>query len=401
MGRGILIVMDAVGIGGAPDAKDFGDFGADTLGHIVTACQKGNANEGREGPLKIPNLLKLGISQSKRIATGVGLDGYLSEKSGHFAAATEISSGKDTPSGHWELCGVPVKEPWYYFVDKEEPIPVAKIKQCLDGLGITNFLGNRHASGTEIIKEIGESHIATGYPIFYTSADSVVQIAAHETKFGLKKLYELCEVATQVFHPMRVNRIIARPFVGNSTINFERTKNRKDYVIPPTGMTLCDRVVKAGKKCHAIGKISDIFAQRGISTSVSGMSDDQLFIEMLNVFETSEDGDLIFANFVEFDAFYGHRRDVSGFARALEKFDQNLELLFQVLSPKDFLIITADHGNDPTFPGSDHTRERVPVLFRGPNLTKKNYGIVTFSDVGETMARFLELESGQFGNNIL
>ena len=400
-GRGIWIVMDAVGIGGAPDANLFGDLGADTFGNIVKACATGMANVGRQGNLDVPNLASLGIyaaheeanSNTENLTT-------IKSKNQSYAAATEISRGKDTPSGHWELAGVPVNWDWKYFQDKENSLPSDGLKKIIKVTGLSGILGNCHASGTEIIKEFGDQHVDTLNPIFYTSADSVVQIACHEEHFGLEKLYHLCQVSAEEFHPMMVGRVIARPFLGDSSSGFYRTNNRKDYTISPPKPTICEHLINDGRICHGIGKISDIFANKGISTSISGMDDDRLFDEMLNLIVHVNDGDLIFANFVEFDSVYGHRRDVVGFALALERFDKKIGKLLRVIKPNDFLIITADHGNDPTFRGSDHTRERVPVLMRGNYAKKGNHGKVFFSDVGATMASYLGITGELEGNNI-
>tara|TARA_X000001036_G_scaffold439790_1_gene492345 strand:+ start:1737 stop:2951 length:1215 start_codon:yes stop_codon:yes gene_type:complete len=400
-GRGIWIVMDAVGIGGAPDANLFGDLGADTFGNIVKACATGMANVGRQGNLDVPNLASLGIyaaheeanSNTENLTT-------IKSKNQSYAAATEISRGKDTPSGHWELAGVPVNWDWKYFQDKENSLPSDGLKKIIKVTGLSGILGNCRASGTEIIKEFGDQHVSTLNPIFYTSADSVVQIACHEEHFGLEKLYHLCQVSAEEFHPMMVGRVIARPFLGDSSSGFYRTNNRKDYTISPPKPTICEHLINDGRICHGIGKISDIFANKGISTSISGMDDDRLFDEMLNLIVHVNDGDLIFANFVEFDSVYGHRRDVVGFALALERFDKKIGKLLRVIKPNDFLIITADHGNDPTFRGSDHTRERVPVLMRGNYAKKGNHGKVFFSDVGATMASYLGITGELEGNNI-
>ncbi len=402
MGRGILIVLDAVGIGGAPDACLYNDQGADTLGNIRKACKEGKANSGRFGELKIPNLTALGIYAAHAIANNSYLEKQDFQNSNHasFAAASEKSKGKDTPSGHWELAGVPVEWDWKYFKNKSHSFPNDYITPIIKKFSLKGILGNCHASGTDIIKIFGKDHILSMKPIFYTSSDSVVQIACHEKYFGLKKLYKLCEFAAQIFHPLKVGRVIARPFLGEEKNTFYRTKNRKDYTIPPPSKTLCDIVLDNNRSCHALGKISDIFSNRGISTSINGLSDDLLFNELINIIKSTNSGDLIFANFVEFDSLYGHRRDVVGFASALEKFDANLIKLLDLINPNDFLIITADHGNDPTFVGTDHTRERVPVLMVGNYAKKGNNGNINFSDVGTTMAEFLDLKEKLKGKNI-
>ena len=401
-GKGILIVLDAVGIGGATDANDFADMGADTLGNIKKECIKGRANFSRFGQLNIPNLASLGIYASHAVAQDYYSENqnFFCSKNASFACASEISKGKDTPTGHWELAGLPLKWNWKYFGNKFKSFSEDQIKPIINKFSLTGILGNCHSSGTEIIKKYGEEHILSLKPIFYTSKDSVVQIACHENIFGLKKLYELCEFSAKVFHTLKVGRVIARPFLGDNSGTFFRTKNRKDYTFPPPNKTLCDLVVENNRSCHAIGKIADIFSNRGISTSVSGLSDDALFYKMIDVIKKAKNGDLIFANFVEFDSLYGHRRDVAGFAAALERFDLKLVKLLEIINPNDFLIITADHGNDPTFKGTDHTREKVPVLMVGNYAQKGNNGNIVFSDVGATMAAFLNLSGKLKGTNI-
>ena len=401
-GKGILIVLDAVGIGGATDANDFADMGADTLGNIKKECIKGRANFSRFGQLNIPNLASLGIYASHAVAQDYYSENqnFFCSKNASFACASEISKGKDTPTGHWELAGLPLKWNWKYFENKSKSFSEDQIKPIINKFSLTGILGNCHSSGTEIIKKYGEEHILSLKPIFYTSKDSVVQIACHENIFGLKKLYELCEFSAKVFHPLKVGRVIARPFLGDNSGTFFRTKNRKDYTFPPPNKTLCDLVVENNRSCHAVGKIADIFSNRGISTSVSGLSDDALFYKMIDVIKKAKNGDLIFANFVEFDSLYGHRRDVAGFAAALERFDLKLVKLLEIINPNDFLIITADHGNDPTFKGTDHTREKVPVLMVGNYAQKGNNGNIVFSDVGATMAAFLNLSGKLKGTNI-
>ena len=373
MGKAILLVLDSLGIGGAPDSKIFGDFGANTLGNIIKACAKGEANFGRKGKLKIPNLESLGIINSLKLADGDGSSDLFFDELGCYAAATSYSTGKDTPSGHWELVSAPVEFKWFHFKDKVTTFPSNKIKEIIKRTNIPGILANCHSSGTFVLDKFGEEHIKTKKPIFYTSADSVVQIAAHEEVFGLSELFHLCNEAAQVFHPMRVCRVIARPFLGDKTGTFYRTKNRRDFSIDPIHQTVCDSVVKAGGTCWGIGKIGDIFNHRSITTFSSGLSD------------------LIFANFVEFDSLFGHRRDVSGYALALEKFDFKLPQLLKKLNKDDLLIITADHGNDPTYLGTDHTRERVPVLIKSNLHTKKNYGLINFSDVGRLISEHLNL----------
>ena len=391
MGKAILIVLDSLGIGGAPDASIYNDEGSNTFGSIALACSNGTANIGRKGALRVPNLEYLGIYSAARLSTGLTLPNT-NNTIGSYAVAQERSKGKDTPTGHHEIAGFTDPIGWYTFPQVIPVFPKKQMNKLIHKANIVGVLGNKHASGEEIIKECGEDHLNTGYPIVYTSADSVLQIAAHEQGFGLDRLYKTCKIAAEIFNDLRVQRIIARPFLGETKEEFFRTKNRKDFILPPPIDTLCDKVIKSGKKCFGVGKISDIFGHRGISDSISGMSDDKLFDEMINVIVKANVGDLIFANFVEFDTLYGHRRDLSGYARALEKFDKKLPKLFSILNREDFLVITADHGNDPSYPGTDHTREQVPVLIKNHNLINKCYGLINFSDIGSLLENYLGLE---------
>lgn len=313
--------------------------------------------------------------------------------------AVEVSRGKDTPSGHWELTGVPVPWDWHYFPREVPAIPAAILDPLIARAGLPGTLCNAHAAGLPVIEEFGAEHLASGKPILYTSADSVLQIAAHEEAFGLERLYEVCRIAADIVHPLRVGRVIARPFVGDAPGRFRRTPNRRDLAIPPPEPTLLDRVVAAGGRTHAIGKIGDIFAHQGISTLAKGKDDMALFDATLAALEAAGDGDLVFANFVDFDTLYGHPRDVSGYARALEAFDARLPEFVARLRADDLMILTADHGNDPTFRGSDHTRETVPVL--GWGVGARAVGRIGFADVGETLAAHLGLAPGHHGRSVL
>ena len=324
MARAFLFVLDSFGIGNAPDAAAFGDVGADTFGHIDEACRSGDANKTglRHGPLVIPNMERLGLRHAHALAQGKPLPEQISE--GFFGAAAEISMGKDTPSGHWEIAGLPVPFEWTFFPNENPTFPAELLAQIYQLGGISGSLGNCHASGTDIIRQFGQEHINTGQPIFYTSSDSVFQIAAHESHFGLERLYQLCETVFALTAPMRVGRVIARPFSGEHTADFKRTANRHDYAIAPPSPTLLDRLVASGHKVHAIGKISDVFAGHGISISTKASGNMALFDASLAAMEKAKDGDLVFANFVDFDMEYGHRRDVPGYAAALEAFDKRL-----------------------------------------------------------------------------
>ncbi len=386
MTRAIILVMDSFGIGAAPDAAAFGDAGADTLGHIA----KTRLDAGR--PLALPVLARLGLGEAARLATGAVPPGLAGEGpvTGAYGAAAETSRGKDTPSGHWEIAGLPVDFDWGFFPRTEPCFPAAEIAELLRRADLSGILGNKHASGTDIITELGEEHIRTGKPICYTSADSVFQIAAHEEHFGLERLYRVCEVAKDIFDRLNIGRVIARPFIGDGPESFTRTGNRRDYTPLPHGPTFLEFVKASGAEVSPVGKISDIFAHQGITKKIKADGNDALFEATLREMEEAGDGDLIFSNFVDFDMHFGHRRDVEGYAAALERFDAALPVLIDRLRPDDLVLITADHGCDPTFRGTDHTREYVPVLFFGPNVEAGNLGRrATFADMGQTLARHL------------
>ncbi len=406
MARAIILLLDSFGIGGAPDADKFGDAGADTLGHIAEHCVAGLADRDglRSGPLNLPNLTSLGLVQSARLATGVtpsGMDDSM-QPIGLYACATEVSHGKDTPSGHWEIAGVPVLFEWGYFEDAEISFPQDLLDQIYEIGNIPGSLANCHASGTTVIEQFGEEHIRTGQPIFYTSADSVFQIAAHEGFFGLDRLYQLCFEVRRLVDPLNIGRVIARPFVGEGPEDFRRTGNRRDYSVMPPEPTLLDRAVKAGRMVIAVGKIADIFAHQGISEMRKADGNEDLFETTLKAMNDAGDGDIVFTNFVDFDMLYGHRRDVAGYAAALERFDERLPEIARKLKPGDLVIVTADHGCDPTWRGNDHTRERVPVLCFGSAVSAGSAGIRhSFADIGESIAAHLGLPPGPHGRSFL
>ncbi len=398
MGRAFLIVLDSVGCGGAPDAGAFGDAGSNTLGHIARECAAGRAEEGRSGALQLPVLDALGLGRAVTLASGDPVPGLGAEPRGLWGAATEISPGKDTPTGHWELAGVPVPWDWHYFPDTQPAFPddlVAEVCRLADTDGI---LGNRHASGTVIIEDEGARHVKTGWPICYTSADSVFQIAAHEKHFGLDRLQRLCQALAPTCHAMNIGRVIARPFVGSAVDGFTRTANRHDYAVDPPAPTLCEWVQGAGRQVNAVGKIGDIFSMRGIGEVRKG-TDNNLFEHLCAFGAQAVDGSLTFANFVEFDSMYGHRRDVSGYARHLEWFDAALPRFLDCMRPGDLVLFTADHGNDPTWRGSEHTRERVPVI--GHGLGVRDIGLVGFTDVGASVAAHLGVDASPPGRSFL
>jgi phosphopentomutase len=402
MPRAFLVVMDSVGCGGAPDADrffngDLPDTGANTLGHIAAACAAGRAEEGRSGPLRMPHLDALGLGAAVRLASGARAQGLDADPVGLWGVAEEVSPGKDTPSGHWELAGLPVPWEWHFFPDASPAFPQDIVAETCRLAGTDGILGNCHASGTEIIERLGEEHQATGWPICYTSADSVFQIAAHEETFGLDRLLALCEGLAPLLHSRRVGRVIARPFVGVPG-SYTRTGNRRDYAITPPEATLLDWVQGAGRATYGIGKIRDIFAGKGVGTSVKG-SDATLMDHLFRHVETADDGSLTFANFVEFDSLYGHRRDVSGYARHLEWFDAAIAPVLATLRPDDLMVFTADHGNDPTWSGTDHTRERVPVIARGPYAGQ--IGICAFVDVAASVAAHLDVPGAGPGRSFI
>lgn len=397
-GRAFLIVMDSVGCGGAPDAEAFGDEGANTLGHIAAACAGGRAEVGRSGPLRMPNLDRLGLGAAIRLASGDPTPGLDAVPTGLWGAAEEVSKGKDTPSGHWELAGVPVPWDWTYFPVTVPAFPDDIVAEVCRLAGTDGILGNCHASGVPIIAEHCEEHLRTGSPICYTSADSVFQIAAHEETFGLERLLQLCADLAPMLHARKVGRVIARPFTGGCG-DFRRTANRKDFAIAPPAPTLLDWVAGAGRATNAIGKIGDIFSMRGIGALHKGKSDADLFEHLVRLGAEAEPGSLTFANFVEFDTLYGHPRDVSGYARALEWFDAQVPRFLANLRPGDLAIFTADHGNDPTWRGTEHTRERVPVVGWGAGA--RAVGLCGFVDVGVSVAAHLGVGSQGPGRSFL
>jgi phosphopentomutase len=403
MTRAFLVVMDSVGIGGAPDADrffngDVPDTGANTVAHIAQACAAGQAEEGRSGPLSLPNLDRLGLSAATQMASGDKTPGLEGTPRGLWGCAREHSLGKDTPSGHWELAGLPVPWDWHYFPDTPPAFSADLTRAVAQAAGTGGILGDCHASGTVIIDQHGPEHIRSGWPICYTSADSVFQIAAHEETFGLDRLLQLCADVAPLLHEMKVGRVIARPFVGTPEGGFTRTTNRKDYAIAPPAPVLTNWVQDTGRKVHAIGKIGDIFTMQGIDTLTKG-SDAELMQALADKVETAEDGSLTFANFVEFDSLYGHRRDISGYARALEWFDAQIGAILPKMRDDDMMVLTADHGNDPSWIGTDHTREQVPVLIAGRGSGR--IGQIDFADVAASIAHHLNIPAKGPGRSFL
>lgn len=341
--RVILITLDGVGIGALPDAERYGDAAAHTLLHVAQAG----------GGLYLPNLQQLGLGNIEALP---GVDPVPLPRA-FYGKMAEVSAGKDTTTGHWELAGLRIREPFACYPDG---FPEQIIDKFTERTGLKP-LGNCAASGTEIIQKLGDEHVRTGRPIVYTSSDSVFQIAAHEGIIPVQRLYEICKVAREILDPYQVVRVIARPFVGDSAASYARTSRRHDFSIPPCGETVLERLKTTGFQVHGVGKIGDIFAGVGLTSSESSESDRDGFDKLLRSLDTLESG-LVFVNLVDFDMLYGHRRDAIGFAQNLRAFDNRLPELLGRLTQDDLLIITADHGCDPTTPGTDHSREYVPLL---------------------------------------
>lgn len=392
MPRAILCILDSFGIGGAPDAAAYGDEGGATLQHIAASYD-----------LALPNMDALGLGAAAKLSTGDVPRGLTDRPTGgRWGVGREVSKGKDTPSGHWEIAGVPVPFEWGYFPQTIPTFPPALIDEFVKRARLPGILGDKHASGVPIIQEFGVEHIRTGKPICYTSIDSVFQIAAHETHFGLERLYEICEIAFELTAPMNIGRVIARPFVGETPETFKRTGNRRDFAIAPPAPTLLDRVKSAGGQVFAIGKISDIYAGHGVTHKIKATGNMVLFDRTLEALDMAADGALVMTNFVDFDQEYGHRRDVPGYAEALMAFDRRLPELIAKMKPDDLLVLTADHGNDPTWRGTDHTREQVPILVFSPSLAPGSVGLRTsFADIGESVAHWLGLKRGEHGRSFL
>ena len=398
MARAIIMVIDSFGIGYSPDAVDFGDVGANTFANLSRAYYEETGNK-----ISLPNLSALGLVKACEQASNQTFPYQGQEPSkGAYGFAQEISTGKDTPSGHWEMAGVPVLFDWGYFTDKKNSFPIELIENINKSTGFDGMLGNCHASGTEILKRLGEEHIKTGLPICYTSADSVFQIAAHEEHFGLDNLYKYCETVRELLSDLNIGRVIARPFIGDSADNFARTGNRRDYSVLPPAPTVLDKVSQAGTHVISVGKIADIFAHQGIDEKTKATGLDALFDATLDHINTAQDNSLIFTNLVNFDQDFGHRRDAIGYAQELEALDARIPELFQAMSADDVLFMTADHGCDPTWPGSEHTREYVPIIAYHQLIGSVNIGNrKTFADLGQTVAELFKVEAMDYGTSFL
>ena len=388
MSRVYLFIMDGFGLGHAPDAVAFGDEGSNTFGHVAEI----------HAP-HIPHLASLGLGAAAQVAGGI--DPFPTAKIiGRYGAATEVSRGKDTITGHWEIAGVPLDKDWGYFPQTIPAFPADFLDELAKRCNLPGFLCLGHASGTEVIEQFGEEHVKSGKPIIYTSADSVIQIAAHETHFGLQRLYEVCAVARELSYALNIGRVIARPFVGETSQTFERTGNRKDYSVLPPHPTLLNVLSDAGRDVVCIGKIGDIYAHSGTGREIKVSGMDVLTQTTFDEMPKLKDGGFLMVNFVNFDTDFGHRRDAAGYATFLEYFDLWLGKAIALLGPDDHLVITADHGNDPTFKGTDHTRERVPVLWLGSKHKSGSVGLrESFADIGQTIAGLLGVGPLKAGTN--
>lgn len=392
--RAIVIVLDSFGMGALPDADKFGDAGSDTLGHIDEYCTKNNLN------FEIPNLLKLGLGRAyiaihKRT---LSCDSHNYLVHGAYGACKELSSGKDTTSGHWEIAGYPVLFEWGYFTNREHSFPQQLLDKIITRSEIVGYLGNCHASGTDILRQLGDEHIKTNKPIFYTSADSVFQIACHEEYFGLDNLYKLCQIVREELEPYNIARVIARPFIGNSPDNYQRTGNRHDYSLTPTSDTLFDACVNNNITTVAIGKIGDIYAHKNTQIELRANGLAQLVDTTINAMqEYRHNSTFIMTNLVDFDMLYGHRRDIVGYKKALEYFDSRIPEILANLTSDDILILTADHGCDPTWKGSDHTREYIPFLMYANGIELAMGIRETYADIGQTIAKYLQIPPLNFG----
>jgi phosphopentomutase len=400
MKKAIILIMDSFGLGATEDADRFGDTGANTMGHIAERCV-----QERKEPLNLPNLARLGLYQAAKESYGdypAGCDMAV-DIIGAYGHAAELSTGKDTPSGHWELAGVPVLFDWGYFTNGADGcFPQTLLDELIQRAELPGVLGNCHASGTVIIAELGEEHIRSGKPIVYTSSDSVFQIACHEEAFGLDRLMALCEIARELVDEYNIGRVIARPFLGDNKDNFERTGNRRDLAVPPPSATVLDKLVESGGEVISIGKIADIYAHQGITQKIKANGNAALFDATLQAVAGAPDRSIVFTNFVDFDMLYGHRRDVLGYAEALEYFDARLPEIIAIMEDEDILIISADHGCDPSWPGSDHTREHIPVLVYGKQLKPGSLGRRdTFADVGQSLASYFDLPAMDYGTSFL
>lgn len=418
MTRAIIIVLDSFGVGYSTDAAKFDDVGANTFINIARHYLK-----EKNRVIQLPNLGALGLYELSKqssnpniwkslehelIKAGRSIDEFYTEvRYGAFGYMNELSTGKDTPSGHWEMTGVPVLFDWDYFTAKTNSFSTELTNSINHTTGFTGMLGNCHASGVDIIDALGRKHIETGLPICYTSADSVFQVAAHEEHFGLDNLYRYCEQVRSLLSEsdLNVGRVIARPFLGSDNNEddsggYYRTGNRRDYSVLPPSPTVLNKIKNSGGQVISVGKIADIFANQGINQQYKANGINALIDVTLDCLKSAGNNSLIFTNLVNFDQDYGHRRDAVGYAQALESFDQRLPDLYSQMNEDDLLFLTADHGCDPTWHGNDHTREFVPLLCYHHNIKSVNLGRrATFADLGQTLSELFQLEPMNYGTS--
>ena len=397
MRRVIILMMDSFGIGSTEDAYKFGDKGSNTYANILKAYLQ----KYKKAP-HIPNLNKLGLSKIAYEASGEDiLKEYIKEPKNGHGYAKEISSGKDTLSGHWELSGVPVFFEWGSFKEKTNSFPSDLLNKIYKRCNIQGSIGNCHASGTEIIKKLGNEHLKTKKPIFYTSSDSVFQVACHESLFTTEEIHKICEKIKQELKEINIARVIARPFTGDNPNNFARTANRKDFASKPFATTVFELLEKNKGLVHGVGKIHDIYAGKGITNKHKAHGLKDLFDKTFEITNKKEDNSIIFTNFVDFDSEYGHRRDPIGYAKALEYFDERLGSFLEIIDEDDLLIITADHGCDPTWEGVNHTREYIPILTKCESISGNIGCRDTFADIGQTIAAYFKLPKLKYGESFL
>ncbi|OUR60135.1 phosphopentomutase [Colwellia sp. 39_35_sub15_T18] len=415
MARAIILVLDSFGVGYSNDAEDFGDIGANTFINLAQYYF-----EKEHKVIQLPHLGALGLHELSKQASSAKTwqnfaasltaanknidDFYFAPQQGAYGYMDEISTGKDTPSGHWEMAGVPVLFDWGYFDKKTDTFSDQLITAINEKTGFNGMLGNCHASGTDIINALGAEHISTGLPICYTSADSVFQVAAHEEHFGLDNLYIYCEQVRELLDDadLNIGRVIARPFIGTDKSDFARTGNRRDYSVLPPDTTVLEKITNSGGQVISVGKIADIFAHQGISVKTKATGIDALVDATIKHIDTAANNSLIFTNLVNFDQDYGHRRDPVGYAQALEAFDLRLPEIIKQMHADDVLFLTADHGCDPTWPGNDHTREFVPLLSYHHLVQSVPLGQrATFADLGQTIAELFNVEAMAYGTSFL
>jgi len=415
MARAIILVLDSFGVGYSNDAEDFGDIGANTFINLAQYYF-----EKEHKVIQLPHLGVLGLHELSKQASSAKTwqnfaasltaanknidDFYFAPQQGAYGYMDEISTGKDTPSGHWEMAGVPVLFDWGYFDKKTDSFSGQLITAINEKTGFNGMLGNCQASGTDIINALGAEHISTGLPICYTSADSVFQVAAHEEHFGLDNLYTYCEQVRELLDDadLNIGRVIARPFIGTDKSDFARTGNRRDYSVLPPDTTVLEKITNSGGQVISVGKIADIFAHQGISVKTKATGIDALVDATINHIDTAANNSLIFTNLVNFDQDYGHRRDPVGYAQALEAFDLRLPEIIKQMHADDVLFLTADHGCDPTWPGNDHTREFVPLLSYHHLVQSVPLGQrATFADLGQTIAELFNVEAMAYGTSFL